>query len=437
MIDVRASLSDKVNRSRLELEARRAARPALAVLISLLAALAIFVYIISNVSETLLSSTHTVRFAIDDATGIVPDVDDLRMKGIPAGAITDIDMVNGQAIVTASLRSEYGRIYKDANAVLRPNTALQDMYLDVLDRGTPEAGVLEGDAVLPEAQTETTVDISEVLNVFDDDVRGRLRTLLANLGNGLKDRGARLRTAFAQLAPLLAVTDRISGQLAERRPMVRRVVHNTGVLMNELGTRQEQLERLLREGSATVTTLQAGSADLDATVAALPPTLRAIDSSFAAVRGVVGDLDSAVRDLNPVADRLGGSLNSVRQLNAKLGPAVDRLRAPVDDLVPLARALEPVSSNLRDAVNELDPQAPTLDRTIKRVAGCETGLQGFFQWDASMSKYGDVRGPVPRGNVVVGAQSTGVLNDPFEYAPQACTPGKPIGGRVPRREDEH
>jgi phospholipid/cholesterol/gamma-HCH transport system substrate-binding protein len=186
-----------------------------------------------------------------------------------------------------------------------------------------------------------------------------------------------------------------------------------------------------------VTTLQDGSADLDATVAALPPTLRAIDSSFAAVRGVVGDLDNAVRDLNPVADRLGGSLGSVRELNAKLGPALDKLRAPVDDLVPLARALEPVSSNLRDAVNELDPQAPTLDRTIKRVAGCKTGLQGFFQWDASMAKYGDVRGPVPRGNVVFGSQSTGVLNDPFEYAPQACTPGKPIGGRVPRREDEH
>jgi hypothetical protein len=54
-----------------------------------------------------------------------------------------------------------------------------------------------------------------------------------------------------------------------------------------------------------------------------------------------------------------------------------------------------------------------------------------------MSKYGDVRGPVPRGNVVFGAQSSGVLADPNEYAPQACTPGKAIGGRVPRPEDGH
>jgi phospholipid/cholesterol/gamma-HCH transport system substrate-binding protein len=437
VIDVRASLSDKVNRSRLELEARRAVRPAISVVIALLAALAIFIYIISHVSETLLSATHEVSFAVADATGIVPDVDDLRMRGIPAGQITQVDMVNGQAVVTARLRDEYGRIYKDASAVLRPNTALQDMYLDVLDRGTPAAGVLGPDDVLSETRTDTSVDISQVLNIFNPDVRGRLRTLLDNLGNGLDDNGARLRTAFAELAPLLDVTDRISRQLAERRPMVQRVVHNTGVLMNELGTRQQQLTRLLGDGSATLATLQAGSADLDATVAALPPTLRAIDSSFSAVRGVTGDLDQAVTDLDPVAGKLGGTLSSVRQLDSDLGPAVEKLKAPVHDLVPLARELEPLSASLRDSVHALNPQTATLDRTIKRVAGCKTGLQGFFQWDASMSKYGDVRGPVPRGNVVFGAQSTGVLNDPFEYAPQACTPGKPIGGRVPRREDEH
>jgi hypothetical protein len=54
-----------------------------------------------------------------------------------------------------------------------------------------------------------------------------------------------------------------------------------------------------------------------------------------------------------------------------------------------------------------------------------------------MSKFGDLRGPVPRGNVVFGGGSNGVFNAPFEYAPQACTPGTAIGGRLPTAADLH
>ena len=73
----------------------------------------------------------------------------------------------------------------------------------------------------------------------------------------------------------------------------------------------------------------------------------------------------------------------------------------------------------------------------KRTAGCKRGIQGFFHWDASMSKYGDARGPVPRGNVAAGAQSSGVLTSPDEYAPQACTPGQPSAAASATPDDEH
>jgi hypothetical protein len=116
---------------------------------------------------------------------------------------------------------------------------------------------------------------------------------------------------------------------------------------------------------------------------------------------------------------------------------VRALQRPVGELIPLARALEPLSADLRRAVGALNPQTDTVDHVTKQLVNCKKGLQGFFQWDASMSKYGDIRGPVPRGNVVFGLQSSGVISDPNEYAPQACTPGQAIGGRVPAREDEH
>lgn len=437
MIEVRDRLTERINRARLKLEVRRSAGPAIVVAIGIIVGLGLWAYVGSNISETLLSSTREVRFAVDDSKGVTEGLHEVRFKGIKAGSITGVEMDGTQPIVTAEVQEKYGPIYRDARAQLRPNTALQDMYIDIVDRGSPSAGEATPDRPLPAKQATSPVHVGDVLNVFRADVRDRLSQMLDNLGNGLEDRGARLRTAFSEFVPFLQTAGRISEQLADRRPMVKRLVHNVALLTRELRRRDIELRRVVREGSVTLTTLREGSADLDATLRELPPTLGSIDSSFAAVRGVLGDVDRAVRSLYPVAERLPRSLSALRRLSSSASPAVRALQRPVRRLVPFADELAPLSANLRDAVSALLPQADTIDLLTRRVAGCETGIQGFFQWDASMSKYGDVRGPIPRGNVVFGAQSSGAIGDPNEYAPQACTPGGPIGGRVPTPDDEH
>jgi len=437
MIEVRDFLSDRITKARLQLELQRSARPAIVVVVGLLVALAGAVYITSQVSRTMLSSTHELRVAVDDATAVVAGVNDVRFRGVPAGTITKVDMDGTQPVLTVKIQKKYGKIYRDARAALRPNTALQDMYLDILDRGTPAAGQVAGDTPLAPGRVETAVNINDVLGVFKADTRTRMRTLLDELGRGLDDRGARLRTAFAELLPLLEVAGSMSKQIAQRRPLAQRLVHNTAVLTTELGRRDRDLRTLVRDGSTTLRTLQAGSRDLDATLLQLPRTLTSMDASFTAVRGVLGDVDDAVRTLRPVARELPGSLAALRRLAATAAPAVRALQRPVGELVPLARVLRPLSDDLSRAVGVLNPQTDTIDHLTKQLVNCEKGLQGFFQWDASMSKYGDIRGPVPRGNVVFGLQSSGVVSDPHEYAPQACTPGQAIGGRVPTRQDEH
>jgi ABC-type transporter Mla subunit MlaD len=437
MIEVRDRRSDRINRARLSLEFRRAVRPAIVVLAGAAVGLACAAFIVVHVSRTLLTSTYQARFAVDNASGVIAGLDEVRFKGIPAGTITGVQLSGGQPVLTVRIQQSYGPIYRNARAVLRPNTALQDMYLDVVDRGTPDAGRAGSTQTLPSTQTQSSVNVDDVLNTFRSDERVRLRALLNNLGNGLKDRGAGLRTAFVQLVPLLQVAGRISDQLAVRAPLTQQVVHNTALLTTELGRRQQQLRVLLSSGSATLTTLQRGSSDLAATLRELPPTLAAINSSFAAVRGVLPDVNTAVVALYPVANQLPTALAALRRLSASGTPAVRALRAPVQSLVPLAQGLVPLSSNLSAAIAALEPQVATFDRTTSDLAACKKGVQGFFQWNASISKFGDVRGPVPRGNVVFGGGSNSLVNVPNEYTPKACTAGFPIGGRLPTAADEH
>lgn len=429
-------LTERVNRARLQLELSRSARPAVVVAIGVVVGLGCFGFIASNVSKTLLQDTYEVQFAVDDATAVVAGRQEVGFKGIPAGTITKAEIVEGRAILTAEIRESYGRIYRDATATLRPNTALEDMYLDIIDRGTASAGEADSQTPLPVGQTKTSVQVEDVLDVFQADVRTHFRALLNNLGNGLEGRGDALRIAFVELAPFLRVAGRMSQQLAEREAVTKRLIHNTGVLTTELGRRDRQLRTLVSSGAAALRTFQAGSEDLDATLRELPPTLTAIDTSFAAVRGVLDDFDEAVISLRPVASKLPAGLSALRRLSADARPAVRALQRPMRRLVPLARALRPLSSNLSSAFSALRPQTDSIDRFTKAIAGCERPIQGFFLWDAGLTKFADFRGVFPRGNAEINLNSTGSTSDPNTFFHQACTPGATIGGRPPRPEDE-
>jgi ABC-type transporter Mla subunit MlaD len=290
---------------------------------------------------------------------------------------------------------------------------------------------------LPARQTDTSVNVDEVLNVFRGPQRAALRTFLDGFGNGMRGRGASLRRAFVELVPFLDVAGRLSKELADQRPQLRHLVHNARLLAAELGRRQRMLRELVGSGSRTLTALEDGRGDLDATLAELAPTLRAVDVGLASVRGILDDVDPALQATKPVADALPRSLSALRRLSATAEPALRALRRPVRDLVPLARSLRPVAGEARDAFDLLRPQVPTVNKVTRGLVRCKRGLQGFFQWDASLTKFGDVLGAFPRGNLVLGAQSTGVTSAPDEARPVACDGRRAISGRVPVPSDFH
>lgn len=434
---VRDHISDRFSVNRIGVELRRGARPAKTVVIGLVAAAAAALYIASNISPLLLHRDRTISFAVRDATGIVPGRQELRVRGIKAGTISGVRPDGDGAIVTARIKDEFGPIYQDARAAVRPTTALQDMYLDILDRGTPSAGEIDAGNPLPASRTSTAVNLTEVLNLFDVDTRTHLRTLLANLGNGLGGRGQALRSAFVQLTPLLRSAGDVAQQLNERHDLTQRLIHNATLVTEELGARDATLRRLIAAGARVATGVQSRAADLDQALRQLPPTLTTADSTFTAVSATLGDLDTAVRRLGPVARELPSALTALEGLGADADPAIAALQPVVRQLRPLARALSPVARNLEGGTAQLRPQVPVLDRVTQRLAGCTVPLQNFFQWNASLTKFSDDGGGLPRGNVLLNFTAPGATSDPNILYPAGCTPGPVLGGRPVRPEDQH
>lgn len=432
MIRVREHKSDRFNKARLQLEVRRGMNPLLVYLAGLAVAAACVVFIAGNLpNDGGLSRTRTAVFAVRDATGVVPQRAEVRVKGIPAGTVSDVKLIGGHAIITARIDARWGTVYRDAEAVLRPNTPLQDVYLDILRRGTPAAGRATAGSPVPESRTEGSVNISDVLQTFTANARSHLRGLLSQFGAGVDGRGDDLRRAFVRVAPFVQTAQRLANQLQIREHRTRRLVHNATLLTQELGRRDTDVRRLVNDGASIAQTTAGRAPALDAALLELPKALAVMDSSFTSLRGVLPDVDAAVRSLRPVADRLTAGLNELRRLSSAGTPAVTALQPAVRGLVPLTHQLRPLSTGLDHALTRLQPQIPAIDHITRSLAACGHTIQRFFGWTQSVFSMGDAHGEAPRGDASIGIDTPGIVNDPNVTAAPTCSNAPQTNGIQP------
>jgi ABC-type transporter Mla subunit MlaD len=422
-------LTERVSPAMLTLELKRAARPLLVLAIGFAAAAATGAYILSHLSGG-VGSTHTMKFAVADATGVVPGRAEVRFKGIAAGTIESTDLVGGHAVLTVTVADKFGKMYRNAQAELRPNSALQDMYLDIVSRGTPSTGVPRSGYVVPLDQTHSPVNLAGVLNLFQPGVRAHMHDLINQLGNGLADRGADLRQAFINLAPLLKIAGNVAQQLAARALLTRHLVHNTGSLSATLAARSAQLHALITSGTTTLQALStAGGTALRETIHELPPTLTDLQSALSAFDGLVPHLNGAIDNLMPVADHLPAGLHRLKTLAVSADPAVRKLQAPIVKLEPLANQLRPFSSHLAGALTKISPQVPAVDKLTTYWSECTKQIAYFWFWDQSMSKFFDAQGQMVRGNPQFGFYTLPTVKPGYSLVnPEPCAGGSTIGG---------
>ncbi|MHB8695663.1 MAG: MlaD family protein [Solirubrobacteraceae bacterium] len=427
MID-RGRLTERINLSMVSIELKRAIQPLIVLAVGFVVAGAAGYYIVTNINGG-IGSTHTMRFEVADATGVVPGRAEVRFYGIEAGQITDVTLVHGHAVLTATVADKFGPVFKDAIAAVRPNTALQDMYLDIVSRGTPGAGAAGSGYVVPMAHTRSPVNLASVLNAFQPDVRTQLYNMLNELGNGLQDRGAYLRQAFTLLAPFLRIAGNVAGQLAYRATLTKQLVHNASLLSSTLASRSTQLHTLITSGTSTLQALSTqGGAPLQNAIRDLPQFALTGAQTIAAVGVVSPPLWRALDNLRPVVANLSSGLDNLRALARSANPAVVKLQQPVVKLTTLADQLQPFSRQLAASLQQIQPQVSDVNALTKPLSQCTQAINEFFNWDQSMAKWRDSLGPMVRGNVNFGFYSAaGFKQSTYTYGSQ-CGGGVPIGG---------
>lgn len=396
-----------IRSKRLELELRRAAAPAVALVIVATAALFALGFVLTNqVFQRPWDNYLEINADIADAKGILAKKQEVRIAGVRVGLIKDVRRVANHAQLTLAVEGRYAPVYRDARLRVRPQTALEDKFVE-LDRGTQDAGKLADGDLIPLSRTAVPVDASRVLQTFSGETGERLRFMLAGLGEGLDDGGASLRLAFQEAGPLLEVGRDVALEINERRVLLRRLVSRTARISQAIGVKNDALTQIVRGGSDVLTTLGRHDVPLGPTLEELPRTLAHLRTAFTGVRAARRTLDPALESLRPALARLEPALAAIEDLSGDLEPAARALQPAVTALDPLARATRPLARDLESALTQLRPQVPDLDLATRQFDSCKNAFNDFFVWTTSLFKVDDDSAnggkvPVGRGDITAG-----------------------------------
>jgi phospholipid/cholesterol/gamma-HCH transport system substrate-binding protein len=280
----------------------------------------------------------------------------VRVAGVQIGTIGDVRLEDGIAVVELEIDEDYERMVRaDATALLRPKTALKDMFLEI----DPGGGrVLPEGGRIPLTNTLPDVDPDEIYSALDADTQAYLRLLVAGAGKGLRGHGDALREVFRRLEPLHRSLAQVTQATARRREALRRLVHQYGLLTAELGRRPGDLRRLVTSSRAVFDALASEDQDIGRATARLPGALRRSASTLGRVEGFAAQLRPALASLRRPIRRLDETNRAIRPFLRETAPVLR------DELRPFVRAARPWTDDLRITAVRTARAAPDLDRSL-------------------------------------------------------------------------
>jgi len=340
------------------------------------------------------------------------------IAGVSVGEIGDVELHNGRALVTMKIRAKYTPIFKDATALLRPKTGLEDMVVE-LTPGSRSAGKADPGYVIPVRNTLPDVKLDEILAQLDSDTRDYLKLLVAGAGQGLRGNGRRLANDFRRFDPTARDLAKLTGRLATRRVHIRQAIHNFGVVVKALGDKDKQLTELVGSSNVVFRTLAHEDARLRDALVRLPPTLRTTRIALGKADTLAQELGPTLQGLRPAARALAPSLRQTRPFLRITTPIIrDQLRPFARDARPTVRALRPAARDLASAIPNLTRTLKVANYLLDELAFNPPGREeGYLFWVAWANHAGnsifqtqDAHGPIRHGLFLTSCSTLATLD---------------------------
>ncbi len=329
----------------------------------------------------------------------------IQVAGVSIGEIGTVTLRDGKAVVQMRLQKKYSPIYRDATALLRPKTALNDMTIE-LDPGHASAGAIPEGGRLPVSQTQPAVQPEEFFAGLDIDTREYLQLLVGGAGEGLDGNAEELAATLKRFDPTARYLKRINRELAKRDDSIRRSIRNFRLLSEALGDKDTQLARWVDSSNAVFRDFASEQASLRETLQLLPETLQKTNTALAKSETLSKQLGPTLTELSPAVNGLAPALKGFQEFANDTTPVFkDELRPFVKVAAPSAAALKPAAKDLATSVPALTDSLSVLNTLFNGLAynppGKEEGYLYWLGWanhlGAAIFNAQDAHGPVRRG----------------------------------------
>lgn len=222
--------------------------------VAIIIALVVAVFSYDKIPFIKGTTDHSAYFA--EAAGIKPG-SDVRVSGLGVGRVSDISLEGTKVLIDFTVRDGVD-LGDRTEAAIKTETVLGTKYLELTPRGD---GTLTGP--IPLERTRSPYDLTDALGDLTTTISGldtaQLSSALTTMADTFRDTPPQLRLALqgvarfsdtlntrdAKLRDLLADANKVTGVLAKRSDQIAQLVANANALLVELVAQRNSVDTLM------------------------------------------------------------------------------------------------------------------------------------------------------------------------------------------------
>jgi phospholipid/cholesterol/gamma-HCH transport system substrate-binding protein len=306
-----------------------------------------------------ISAEFSTAQAVTPGQGQAVDI-----AGIQIGKVTSVDLENGHAVVGMDIEPKYMElIHPNASLLLRPKTNLNDMIVEI-EPGSGKRHIEDG-AHFTLTQTEPNTNLDAFLATLDADTRQYIQLLVAGGAQGIGGRGKQLSNALRRFQPFVHYTAKLNKAVAARHVALSRVIHNFGLVTEELGRHDAAVKRFVTSSKDALGNFANQQASVQEAFEQFPSALQAARSGLASSNRFSQVAYPALIKLIPQAQALGPAFDATEKL-------FSQTTAPIRDQIrPFTRQIRPVLTHGTEA-------AEPFEKTVTSFGNALGGFNSFL-----------------------------------------------------------
>ena len=255
--------------------------------------------------------------------------DDVTMSGLRVGKIETLAPMAGATRVTMLLERDFTPVFQDGRAVIRQKNLLGEAYVEV-NRGSAAQGAIADGGTISQDHTLTPVEVDEVLNALDPQVRDQLNMVINTLGQATAGRGQDMNAAAADLSS---------------------VAVDLKVLAHTLANNSDHLDALIADLRKVMETLAAWHADFRSMIADWDHVMATLASREQNLQGTIVEQDRVMGILDQALS--GGAAQQLQGALAEAPAAIDNANHYLGDAATVFGVVQTDTPAIQQLFREL------------------------------------------------------------------------------------